>query len=381
MGIQEVLKQVNKVYGPGTLIPADKAVSLVVDRLPTGIPDLDWKIGGGFPRGRITMLKGDFSTGKSVICDLLVASAQRTCRYCGKPFKKVLFGGECVDLDCECGRREPMVAVWMDAEHSFDPIWATKWGVDASKLYILETEYAEQAIDVAEKCIRSKECDLLVVDSVAALTPGIEVTESSENQQIGAFARLMNKALRKWTSGLNSYGLVAQTKCTIALINQMRVKIGGYHPTPTSPGGRGLDFFESLEIRLKRVAWIEDPRVKRQVGITVEFAQTKNKTAPASSGGMFSLYFVTQPGSYVVGDTDIDSQVLRAATYWGLVEKKGGWYEMQDGAKYHGLDAAKMAVREVPGLLEKLIEDVTLRELAWQSTGEVSGPIGDLSGE
>jgi len=369
--LEVLVKTINKQYGEGTLMFADQATGLVIDRIPSGILSLDLQMGGGFPRGRISMIKGDYSTGKSAISMLTVAQAQRTCRYCGTPFESLSFYGEVSSFSCECKRCEPMRAVWLEAEHSWDSHWASKWGVDTKSLYIIETEFAEQAIDVADMCIRSKECDLLVVDSIAALTPGVEVEESSQKWQMGVLARLIGKALRKWTSGLNSYGLLGQTKCTIILINQLRLSFGGYHPTITSPGGRGLDFFESLEIRFKKKEVIEDTGSKRPIGITVEFVIKKNKTAPPGQGGLFSLYFIPVPGRYTVGSTDIDMQVLQLAAFWNLIQKGGPWYTFPGGTRVKGKEAAASLLKDNPLLLEELIRLVAQRELAWQNTGDL----------
>jgi len=369
--LHKTMMSINKKYGHGTILPAGEATGLVIDRLPTGIFDLDMKLGGGIPRGRITMFKGEFSTCKSAVCMRAAAAAQRYCRYCGTPFEFISFYGEVTEQDCECGRNEPMRVVWLDAEHSFDPPYAAKWGISIDDLYVIETEYAEQAIDVADAVIRSGECDLMVVDSVAALTPSIEVAESSEKWQMGVMARLMNKALRKWTSGMNSFGLLSETNVTIILVNQMRVSIGGYRPTMTSPGGKGLDFYESVEVRFKKDDLLLDPVTKRPIGLQVDFVVKKNKTAPpAPPGGSFALYFVPKPGQYQVGSTDLDMQVLKAAIFWKLIVKKGSWYQLPGGEKFQGLRPTAECLKENPELLSSLMEEIEARELAWVNTGD-----------
>jgi recombination protein RecA len=369
--LEETAKLINKVYGPGTLMIADEALGLVLDRTSSGVFDVDMKIGGGYPRGRITVIKGEYSSGKSVLCLLGAAHAQQHCRYCGKRFEHTDMLGEFHEYDCECKKREAMRVVWLDAEHSFDHGWAQKWGLQTSKAYVIQTEYAEQAIDVADKVIRSKECDFLVVDSVAALTPSVEIEQSSENWQVGVFARLMNKALRKWTSAVNSYGLLAETKCTILLINQMRLALGGYHPTPTSPGGKGIDFFQSLELRLKRSKdELLDFATNRPIGINVEYVIKKNKTAPLLPGGEFKLFFISQKDSYRIGDTNNDEQVLKAAAYWNLIHKAGGWFTFPDGSKVQSSEKAALAIRKDPELLDNLAESVRARELSWATTAQ-----------
>lgn len=369
-GLEGLIKAVDSKYGQGTLMRASNATGLVVDRLPSGIFELDLRNGGGWPRGRISMLKGDFSTCKTAICMKTVAQAQRRCRHCNTPIEIVSLLGEVNECGCTCGENEPMRPVWLDAEHSFDPSWAQKWGIQIDNLLVIETEYMEQAIDVANECIWSKEADLLIVDSVAAFTPGVEVQESSESWQVGVAARLMNKALRKWTSGLNSYGMIAKTKCTILLINQYRVGIGGYRATITSPGGKGLDFFESIEDRFSKKEFIEEAGSKRPVGIRIEFVVKKNKTAPPGMpGGGFTLYFVPQKGSYAIGDSDLDVQVLNSAVFWKLIERGGAWYTFPNGERVQGKSQAARLIWDNPELLDALIKDIEDRELSWRTTG------------
>lgn len=368
--LKALLAEINKKYGEGTILPASEAKALVTDRLPSGIFDLDMKIGGGWPRGRVSVLKGEFSTGKSAICLKTAVEAQRHCRHCGKRFEYQDVLGEIHEFECQCGLKEPMRVVWLDAEHSFDSDWAKKYGVDVANILVIQTEYAEQAIDVADQCIRSKQCDLLVVDSIAALTPGIEVEESAEKWQMGVMARLMGKALRKWTSGLNSFGLVDDIKCTILLINQLRMNIGGYGASITSPGGKAIDFFESVEIRLKKDEAIVDKGTERPVGVNVSFEVKKNKTAPLSSGGMFGLYFVAKRGDYSIGDTDTEVQVARLAAYWGIIKKAGaGWYTLPDGTKCQGDEKLSLAMKNNPSLFKDLMDRVRERELMWVSNG------------
>ena len=371
--IKQLLIDINKMYGEGTILPASEAISLVMERIPSGIFDLDMKIGGGFPRGRISVLKGGYSTGKSAICMKTAVEAQRHCRQCGKRFEYVDVLGEVHNYDCECGLKDPMRVVWLDAEHSFESAWAKRWGINLDTTLVIQTEYAEQAIDVADKCIRSKQCDLLIVDSIAALTPSVEILESSEKWQMGVLARLMSKALRKWTSGLNSYGLLEEIKCTILLINQMRMNIGGYGASMTSPGGMGIDFFESLELRFKKDEAIVDKGTERPVGVNVSFEVKKNKTAPTSSGGMFGLYFVSKQGEYSVGDTDTEVQIGRLASYWGIIKKAGaGWYTLPDGQKCQGDDKLVSYLRSNPSFLKDLMDKVRDRELMWASEGILS---------
>jgi protein RecA len=254
--------------------------------------------------------------------------------------------------------------------NSFDPTWVAKWGVCVEDLLVIQTEYAEQAIDVADQCIRSRECDLLIVDSIAALTPGIEVEESAEKWQVGVMARLLGKAFRKWTSGLNSFGLLSETRCTIFMVNQLRLALGGYHPTVTSPGGKAPDFYQSVELRLKKSEEIVDKGSGRPIGVQVEFVVKKNKTYPVTEGGQFALYFVAQRGAHRVGDTDTAVQVIRAASYWGIIQRAGaGWLTMPDGSKVQGDEKAGILLSQNPVLMKDLMDRVRSRELMWQEEG------------
>jgi RecA/RadA recombinase len=151
--IDAIAKEVNTIFGEGTLLRASEAKSLTMDWLKTGIFDLDIKLGGGLPRGRIITYKVGYSTGKSVVAMCNVAQAQSTCRYCGQLFEHIDLQGVYHAYDCRCKKKEPMRCVWLDAENSYDPEWAEQWNVDNSVLYVIRTEYAEQAIDVIDRCI------------------------------------------------------------------------------------------------------------------------------------------------------------------------------------------------------------------------------------
>jgi len=373
-GLAGVIASINKTYGEGTIMRAGEAPSLVLDRITTGIFALDLGIGGGWPRGRISMLKGAYSAGKSVVTLLGAANAQRCDRYTGRPFLVKRLDGSLEEVDFGGKGRKPvpMRVVVFDAEHSFDPDWAAKWGVNVEDIYVIQADYAEKGIDVADLCIRSGECDFMIVDSVAALTPTVEIEESAEKWQVGVSARLMNKALRKWTSGLNAPGLLAQTKCTMLLVNQMRLDISGFKPKLTSPGGKGLDHYESIELRFRQDDMVFDPVTERPIGSDVEFTLKKNKTAPMSNGGRFKLFYGNSPSlGYSVGDTDTDEQILRLAAYWGLIEKSGSWLSLPGSEKkFQGMANFTQFVKENTLVLEGLAEKITERELLWMETGE-----------
>lgn len=367
-GISALIELVNKEYGDGTLLKANEATSLVRDWIPTGIFDLDIRTGGGFPRGCISMVKGEYSSWKTSLALKGLSNAQRMCRFCGKQFEIVDHYGEVYQQGCSCGACDPMIGLWVDAEHTWDPTWSSKWGVNCDEVVILQPESAEQAVDVVDRAIRTQACDFVVVDSIAALTPIIESEESASEQQMGIAARIFNKACRKWTAGMNSYGLLAKTKCTVVLINQMRQKIGPFAGV-TSPGGKGFDFFQSLELRMKQEEHIVDEASGRNIGATVSYKITKNKAHPPSIPfGEFSLFFSKVRRLCEVGSTDLEAQVARFGEYWGLIQKGGAWYNL-NGQKYQGKNALYDALRKNPGVLLDLMTTIRKRENIWVDEG------------
>lgn len=367
-GIDALMDVVNGAYGKGTLLPANEATSLVKDWIPTSVFDLDIRTGGGFPRGRITMLKGEYSSWKTSLALKGLANAQRMCRFCGKPFEIVDHFGEVFSLDCACRAQEPMVGLWVDAEHTWDSSWSSKWGIDCDRLVLLEPESAEQAVDVVDKAIRTQACDFVVVDSIAALTPIIESEESASEQQMGVAARIFNKACRKWTAGMNSFGLLSKTKCTVVMINQMRQKIGPFAGV-TSPGGKGFDFFESLELRMKHEEHIVHEDTGRNIGAKISYTIKKNKAhAPTVPFGEFALYFSKVRDVCEVGSTDLEEQVMRFGEYWGLVEKSGSWYKHRE-LRAQGAKNMAVELRKHPHYLRELMDTIRKRENLWTDEG------------
>lgn len=374
--LDEVIANVNGHFGTGTIVRASDAIGAVIDRVPFGIFDLDMRIGGGVPRGRISMLKGEYSGGKTALTLAATSQFQRHCRFCGTQFEFRLPFGEVVQTKCSCKKNEPMRVLLVDAEHAFDPDWAFKWGVNCEDLYIIEPTSAEQAIDVAGEAIRSGHCDLLVVDSIAGLAPNIEVNTSSADANVGVAARLMNRACRIWTSGMNAGSLLERTKSTILLVNQMRINIGGYspnpqHPAKTSPGGKGIDFFQSLEVRVTRKEYIELEAAERNIGIRVKYRISKNRTAPNGTPiGEFDLYFSKVKGLCEVGGTNTAEQVSKFAEYWGLIKRSGAHYSLDGERIAHGRSNLAVFLNAHPEILEKLIDGVKAKELSWQEDGD-----------
>lgn len=363
-GFDDLLKQINKRYGNNTIVLAeDSPVLSRRSRIPTDIPAFDWAIGGGIPAGSIVTLLGEFSSGKSILALQIAAAFARRCRNCGKPLAKIdPITREKERIPC-CATPEPMATCWFDAEGSFQNGWAQQQGVDLGNTFVLRSEFAEQGIDVADAVLRSGKCDLLVVDSVAQLTPSVEIEESSEKWQMGTHARLMNKAMRKWVSAQNAGSLDRAYSPTIILINQIRHKIGVIYGSPeTSPGGKGIEFAASVIVRCKRKQWIEDD-AKRPVGHEMEVAFKKNKTAPPNRTAGFKFFF--NGSDYPAGATNYSEQLIHQAEFWGIIKRTGAWYQIAKDVKVQGSVAAANKLDENPKLREAILAAVNKKELAW----------------
>lgn len=371
MSLKDLMKSINKRYGDSCFVQASNSEKLNTrKRIETGIMSFDLALGGGVPLGTIITLKGEFSSGKSALAHRIGASFQRTCRNCGNPrviWNEALQDG--AEVQC-CDDPQPMRVVWFDAEGSYQNSWASRLGMDSDNTYVIRTEFAEQGIDVADAVIRSGECDLLVVDSVAALTPSVEIEESSEKWQVGVHARLMNKAMRKWVSAQNAVGMSKVVPPTILLINQIRMKIGVMYGNPeTSPGGKGLDFAASVICKVKRKGYVEDKSGSAPFGQDMEVTVLKNKTAPPNRSCLFSLYF-RDKGSYVAGASNIAEQLVAVAEYWGFIEKGGAWFTLPNGSKFQGANKTAEALIADEGLMFELKDKIWANEVSWMSGNE-----------
>lgn len=361
-----LMKSINKRYGDACFVQASKSEKLGTRRrIETGIMSFDLALGGGVPMGTIITLKGEFSSGKSALAHRIGASFQRTCRNCGNPmfiWNEITQDG--AEVVC-CDNPEPMRVVWFDAEGSYQNQWAERLGMNSDNTYVIRTEFAEQGIDVADAVIRSGECDLLVVDSVAALTPSVEIEQSSEKWQVGVHARLMNKAMRKWVSAQNAVGMSRVVPPTIILINQIRMKIGVMYGSPeTSPGGKGIDFASSVICKVKRKGFMEDKSGSAPFGQDMEVVVQKNKTAPPNRSCLFSLYF-RDSAPYYAGSSNLADQLVAIGEYWGLVEKTGSWYKLPNGDKFQGTAKAAEALAADELLLFEIKDQIWEREVNW----------------
>jgi recombination protein RecA len=237
--------KLRKKYGKNSLAVAADVEEPLIRRIPWGTFPLDYATGGGVPAGRMTLLWGATSSGKTTGILKVLANAQQMCANCYAPFNPIT--GE---IGCLCGEFRTPLAAMINAEGTWDKSWAQRLGVDTSQLLYNEAEYAEQAIDMAEALLRGGEVDIVLVDSVAALTPTAEIEESSEKVVPGGQARLMNRAIRTFNSAMNTVGQETGRKPTLILVNQLRHKIGVMYGSPdTMPGGFGQEFAAALVMK------------------------------------------------------------------------------------------------------------------------------------
>lgn len=378
--IEDVKNLINAKYKTHVMEVASKAKSAKGVRISTGIFSLDMALGGGFHKGRIHVIKGEFSTGKTFVSTKTTASAQRHCRHCNTPFHTITqtvvnLDGELVirtdygfhdvvpqyvpteeqfdaglDADsfatsyafdgCLCGANEPHNVVFVDAEGTYHPEWAESQGVINDLLNLVEPEFAEQAIDIIEALARTGLIDLLIVDSVPALTPSAEIEKSAEDNIMGTHARLMNRFMRVLQSAINSLGMDTEMKPCILLINQIRMKIGVMFGNPeTSPGGKGIDFTASTIIKMlsvNRLLYNRDTGrfVEKKtsndiinVGVQANFNIPKNKTYKPFEEGNFRIETTTLKGhGFQKGRVNNEEKIVEYAAQMDIVTLSGSWY-------------------------------------------------------
>jgi len=310
--LQRVIAQIEKQYGQGAIMQMDEHQYARIEGIPTGALSLDMALGGaGIPRGRVTELFGPESSGKTTLALHVVASAQRA-------------GG---------------VAAFIDAEHALDTTWAKRLGVDVSSLLVSQPDTGEQALDIAEMLIRSNSVDVIVVDSVAALTPSAEIQGEMGDTHVGLQARLMSQAMRKLAAIIN------RSKTSILFINQIRMKIGVMFGNPeTTPGGKALKFYSSVRIDVRRMATIKD--AGRAIGSRVRARVVKNKIAPPFRDAEFDILF--DSGISYEGD------LLDLGLASGIVEKSGAWLNYGDIRLGQGRENARKYLIENRDLCDEI---------------------------
>jgi recombination protein RecA len=306
--------------------------SMAVESIPTGALALDIALGvGGLPRGRVVEIFGPESSGKSTLAMHVVAEAQRN-------------GGTCA---------------YVDAEHAMDPVYAARIGVDVDELLISQPDTGEQALEITDMLIRSGALDVIVVDSVAALTPRAEIEGEMGDTHVGLQARLMSQALRKLTSNLNK----SNTICIF--INQLREKIGVMFGSPeTTPGGRALKFYSSVRLDIRRIEAIKDG--VEVVGNRTRVKVVKNKVAPPFKQAEFDIMYgrgISREGSLLDIAVDLD-----------IVKKSGAWYTYEGEQLGQGRENAKTFLGENPEVMVE-VQDRVLREVGIHQDAEA--PAGD----
>ena len=316
------LDKLDKTYGKGTVMKmGDRAVE-DVDVIPTGSLGLDVALGvGGYPRGRVIEIYGPESSGKTTLTLHAMAEAQKK-------------GG---------------IAAFIDAEHAFDRGYAEKLGVDVENLIISQPDNGEQALEIADNLIRSGAIDIVVIDSVAALTPKSEIEGEMGDSKMGLHARLMSQALRKLT------GSISKTKCTVIFINQLREKIGVMFGNPeTTTGGNALKFYASVRLDIRRSTQIKDTD-SNATGNKTRVKVVKNKVAPPFKQVEFDIMYgegISKVGEII--DLGVDFEIIK---------KAGSWFSYDDTKLGQGRDAVKALLLDNPELmdeLEKKIKDAII---------------------
>lgn len=319
--LQATLDRIDKAYGKGTIMRLGDNKVQKVESISTGSLTLDLALGiGGLPKGRIIEIYGPESSGKTTLAIHAIAEAQKA-------------GG---------------IAAFIDAEHAFDKFYAENLGVNTSELLISQPDNGEQALEIAENLIRSGAIDILVIDSVAALTPKAEIEGEMGDSQMGLQARLMSKALRKLTSS------ISKTNCCCIFINQLREKIGVMFGNPeTTTGGNALKFYSSVRLDIRRATQIKDG--DNVIGNRTKVKVVKNKIAPPFQKAEFDIMYgkgISKSG-----------EIIDLAVELNVVKKSGSWFSYGDTKLGQGRDSVKSLIEDNPELMEEL-EAKIIAELA-----------------
>lgn len=307
------LDKLDKTYGKGAVMKMGDSVVEDVEVISSGSLGLDIALGvGGYPRGRVIEIYGPESSGKTTLTLHAIAEAQKA-------------GG---------------IAAFIDAEHAFDRFYAQKLGVDIDNLIISQPDHGEQALEIADNLIRSGAIDIVIVDSVAALTPKSEIEGEMGDSKMGLHARLMSQALRKLTS------TISKTKCTVIFINQLREKIGVMFGNPeTTTGGNALKFYASVRLDIRRSTQIKDTDGEVQ-GNKTRVKVVKNKVAPPFKTAEFDIMY--GEGISKIGE------ILDLGVAYEIVKKSGSWFSYGDTKLGQGRDAVKALLLDNPELAEEL---------------------------
>ena len=311
------LDKLDKAYGKGTVMRMSDAPVIDVEVIPSGSLGLDIALGvGGYPRGRVVEIYGPESSGKTTFTLHAIAETQKA-------------GG---------------IAAFIDAEHAFDRFYAQNLGVDIDNLIISQPDNGEQALEIADNLVRSGAIDMVVIDSVAALTPKSEIEGEMGDSKMGLHARLMSQALRKLT------GSISKTNCTMIFINQLREKIGVMFGNPeTTTGGNALKFYASVRLDIRRSTQIKDSD-GNVLGNKTRVKVVKNKVAPPFKLAEFDIMY--GQGVSKVGE------ILDVAVEHEIVKKSGSWFSYAETKLGQGRDAVKQMIKDNPELMDELEEKI-----------------------
>ena len=316
--LSQVILQIEKQFGKGSIIKMDDDARKDIEVIPTGCLTLDYALGvGGLPRGRIIEIYGPESSGKTTVALHVIAEAQK-------------MGG---------------VAAFIDAEHALDPSYASKLGVDINNLYVSQPDTGEQALEITEQLVRSGGVDIVVVDSVAALTPKAEIDGEMGDSFIGLQARLMSQALRKLTAG------ISKSNTLVIFINQLREKVGVMFGSPeTTPGGKALKFYSSVRMDVRKVETLKNGQ--DMVGSRTRVKVVKNKVAPPFKQAEFDIMY--GEGISMLGC------LLDMAIEFNIVEKSGSWFSYNGNKIGQGRDNVILYLQNTPELADEI--EKTIRE-------------------
>ena len=314
--LEQALGQIEKTFGKGSIMKMGENLNMSIEAISTGSLALDMALGvGGVPKGRVVEIYGPESSGKSTLALHIVAEAQRN-------------GGTCA---------------YIDAEHALDPIYARAIGVDVDELYISQPDTGEQALEIADTLIRSGALDVLIVDSVAALTPRAEIEGDMGDSHVGLQARLMSQALRKITANLNKSNTVA------VFINQLREKIGVMYGSPeVTPGGRALKFYSSVRLDIRRIESIKDGA--EVIGNRTRVKVVKNKVSAPFKQAEFDIMYA-EGISHTSLLVDIGAES-------GIIEKSGAWYSYNGQRIGQGRENAKLFLKDNQAVMAEVEEKV-----------------------
>ena len=317
--LDAALSQIERQYGKGAVMKlGDNTARMNVETVPTGSLSLDIALGlGGIPKGRIVEIYGPESSGKTTVTLHMIAEVQKR-------------GG---------------IAGFIDAEHALDPVYAKNIGVDIDNLYISQPDSGEQALEITETMVRSGAIDIIVVDSVAALTPKAEIDGDMGDSHVGLQARLMSQALRKLTA------VISKSNCTVIFINQLREKVGVMFGNPeTTTGGRALKFYSSVRLDVRKIEQLKQSG--ETIGNRTRIKVVKNKIAPPFKEAEFDIMFGT--GISKEGD------ILDLAAENSIVNKSGAWYAYEGNKIGQGRENAKIFLKEHPDICDEIEKKVRI---------------------